>query len=272
MGSPPPRERRTRYTAPVATSTEPRIPADELKIARKRMPATSEEPIPIRIVSPIVIGSGPGRASRPRPPTMAPHTSRNRMKAIMPDLLATAGSAAALLGYPEIDTAKNEQRQQQAGQGSEDRPEDEAEDHPADDADADRLTDRPRLLPGQDRPQRHPEEGPLDEQADHEPDHVTLLEGRRPRPARRGTSISSGLREPWPARSRVSWGWVGSAKATSPRAARVTSPRRVRTSPGGGSGPSQPSSTSWSRPKTQATSPKASSAALSRSCSLPARA
>src|SRR5690349_17605360 len=57
----------------------PRPPNRSLPIR----PATSEPPIPTRIVWQIDIGSRPGIASRPRAPTMRPVSTRRMMNVIM---------------------------------------------------------------------------------------------------------------------------------------------------------------------------------------------
>src|SRR5438105_8919706 len=153
------------------------MPAVELKRTRKRMPATNDEAIPIRIVSPIDIGSGPGRARRPRPPTMAPQTSRNRMKPIMGASLVGRGStgkgAAPAPGDVQRRAAEQEEREDQPGHDPQHHPEEDAQRQPGDDAGADRLADAPVLLPGEDRPDHRPEDGTLDAQADDEADHGT---------------------------------------------------------------------------------------------------
>src|SRR5437867_4235278 len=155
------------------------MPARALRMIRKRMPATSDEPIPMRIVSPIVIGSGPGRASRPSPPTIAPQTSRNRMKAIKPmggllgheDLVSSpAGTASSPTDEERVGAAEHQERDDEPDHRAEHRPEDEAEHEPADNTDTDRLADGPLLLAGQDRPQRHTENRALDQQAEDEAD------------------------------------------------------------------------------------------------------
>src|SRR5260370_41475578 len=94
------------------------MPAVELNRTRKRRPATNDEAIPIRIVSPIDIGSGPGRARRPRPPTMAPQTSRQRLKPITGGLLQGRGSpgegATAAAAEIQRRHAEGGQREEEA--------------------------------------------------------------------------------------------------------------------------------------------------------------
>src|SRR3954453_22581642 len=126
------------------------MPAPELKMIRNRIPATSDDPMPMRIVSPMVIGSGPGRARRPRPPTIAPHTQRKMMKArnAMEDLrvgpsASAAGMGAPAAGEPQVEAAEDQQREDEPGHDPEDRPDEEADHQPADDADADGPPHRP---------------------------------------------------------------------------------------------------------------------------------
>src|SRR5256885_2179911 len=61
------------------------IPAPELKISRKRMPAASDEQMPMRIVSPMVIGSAVGRARQPgAPSTSSPSGKRKASPSAAP--------------------------------------------------------------------------------------------------------------------------------------------------------------------------------------------
>ena len=77
----------------------------------------------------------------------------------------------------------------------------------------------------------------------------------RPRPARRGTSISAAVSDPWAEIEPASRSRSGSMNATGSRGASTTSPTRRRVA-GDGAGPSQASSRSCSRPNTQARSAK----------------
>src|SRR5581483_732531 len=179
------------------------MPAAELKMIRNRMPATSEETMPMRIVSPMVIGSGPGRARRPRLPTIAPQTHRAMTKAMnaMEDLLGPAASAAGpgpapLRGEPQVQAADEQDRQDQPGHHAQHHPDHEPDRQPGHETDAERLGNGPLLLPGEGGPQRHATDETLDHQSENETDHGRTPQERRPRPARRGTSISSGLRLP----------------------------------------------------------------------------
>src|SRR5687768_9590274 len=153
------------------------IPPPVPNSSLNRIPATSDEPIPMRTVSPHDIGSGPGRARRPSPPTIPPQTTKKAIKRIssMAALLTGRDSAPARptapLGDEQVDAAEDQQREEKSGEGAEDGPEDEPDHHPADDPDADGLGDRPPLLAGEDRPQSHPEERTLDEQPEHEAEH-----------------------------------------------------------------------------------------------------
>src|SRR5437667_7722598 len=59
----------------------------------------SEPPIPIKMVNPTLMGSGPGSTSRPSAPTIKPESASHNRKTITPDCYPTRRVSFAFVAY-----------------------------------------------------------------------------------------------------------------------------------------------------------------------------
>src|SRR3954447_71994 len=130
-------------------------------------PTSRLAPIPIRIVSPMPIGSRPGCTSLPSAPTIRPTTTSPMISPIMPVQRAERGIGSGAVSLaragarerPPLHEAPVEQQQDDRAEDREDDAARVSEEDPGDDAAEERAepAEQPRLPPGHRIGSRHGE-------------------------------------------------------------------------------------------------------------------